>query len=74
MVNFLLLFQKSLIFPFEEICAALKKPLDFFSLVFSFSTFGALFLCRIALEPAITMNTLMILTIDLIKKEYWFNA
>ena len=35
MVNFLLLlFQKSLIFPFEEICAALKKPLDFFSLVF----------------------------------------
>ena len=40
MVNFLLLlFQKSLIFPFEEICAALKKPLDFFSLVFFFFDF-----------------------------------
>ena len=44
MVNFLLLlFQKSLIFPFEEICAALKKPLDFFSLVFFFDFWSSLF-------------------------------
>ena len=40
MVNFLLLlFQKSLIFPFEEICAALKKTVGFFFFSFFFFDF-----------------------------------
>ena len=57
MVNFLLLlFQKSLIFPFEENLCGSQKTVGIFFFSF-FSTFGALFLCRIALEPAITMNT-----------------
>ena len=43
MVNFLILFQKSLIFPFEEICAALKKTVGFFFFSFFFDFWSSLF-------------------------------